>query len=64
MLHNLCIMENVPLIDLDDINSNEFDFGIFEPMVDPDANHVQRRINRDLIAGRLVRQQIVQTMFT
>jgi len=58
VLHNLCIEENVPLID-DDIEDD--DLGIYH--VDDNEEMTQGRQNPELVAGLRFRQNIVNRLF-
>lgn len=61
MLHNLCIEENVPLINDDD--GEDFDLGVYNLPVALNEDIRENRQNQDLIAGRRFRQNIVNRMF-
>ena len=63
MLHNLCIEENIPLLnetdDVDDIGN--IDLGLYHFNQNED---IQNRQNPELLAGRRFRQNIVNRLFT
>jgi len=59
VLHNLCIEENVPLID---DNVEDDDFGIYH--IDNNEEMTLGRQNPELVAGLRFRQNIVNRLFT
>lgn len=61
LLHNLCIQNNVPLVDIDD---PEADFGIINIRGNLQPENIRGpRANRDLLAGRQVQQRIIRNHF-
>lgn len=61
MLHNLCILENIPLInEADDVNGH-LDLGLYD--LDQNA-YVHNRQSQELVAGQRFRQNIVNLLFT
>lgn len=58
-LHNICVDNNIPLEDVEDYP--EFEYGIFE---NEPINYVNEVNNPQLVAGRRVRQNIVNNHFT
>ncbi|XP_008182278.1 putative nuclease HARBI1 [Acyrthosiphon pisum] len=62
VLHNLCIMDNIPLYN-EDFDTNEVDYGIFQQN-NVDNAHIDDRGNPELTAGQRARQQIVDRYFT
>lgn len=59
VLHNLCIEENVPLID-EEVEDD--DFGIYQAVDNEEMS--QSRQNPELVAGLRFRQNIVNRLFT
>lgn len=59
VLHNLCIVENIPLIEED---VEEDDFGMYQ--VNDNEEMTQNRQNPELVAGFRFRQNIVNRLFT
>lgn len=59
VLHNLCIEENVPLID-EEVEDD--DFGIYQVVDNEEMS--QSRQNPELVAGLRFRQNIVNRLFT
>lgn len=60
VLHNLCIINNVPEVELDP--EEEFDFGIYENIANVHED-INNRINPELRAGRNRRDQLIRTHF-
>lgn len=63
VLHNMCITDNVPLVDVDE--DEIIDFGIYQTLDEALLNNrgmVDLR-NPELSSGRHIRDQIVQTLF-
>lgn len=55
VLHNICVMNNVDLPDDEEI---EIDNGVGQNL---QVNNIQNQRNQDLLAGRAIRQEIVET---
>ena len=60
LLHNLCINENIPLIDEFE---DDYDLGFIEQN-NANIDNINNRQNPEFIAGRRVRQQIVERFYT
>lgn len=60
LLHNLCINENIPLIDEFE---EDYDLGFIEQN-NANIDIINNRRNPEPTAGRLVRQQIVERFYT
>lgn len=60
VLHNLCIEQNIPLIDEDEMDG--YDLGVYNIDLNEDA--VQNRQHPELVAGLRFRQNIVNRLFT
>jgi len=60
LLHNLCINENIPLIDEFE---EDYDLG-FNEQNNANIDVINNRQNPELTAGRRVRQQIVERIYT
>ncbi|KAL5237402.1 hypothetical protein ACI65C_004812 [Semiaphis heraclei] len=61
VLHNMCIMDNVPLLDIGEDDST--DLGIYQQLEESVNNDVADIRNPELANGRRVRQQIVESLF-
>lgn len=60
VLHNLCIEQNIPLIDEGEVNDS--DLGVYN--IDLNEDEAQNRQNPELVAGLRFRQNIVNRLFT
>lgn len=59
-LHNICIENNVPLVELEP-DEEEIDFGLLVP--NPVDDVIIRRVNPDLALGRSMQQNIIRNYF-
>lgn len=64
VLHNLCISENVPIIDGDNDEVADLELGLYHFPMEEHNDDVPNRQNQELIAGQRFRQNIVNRLFT
>lgn len=62
ILHNMCIEENVPILNLEEENCVDFGMDINENVIENE--NARNRINPELVAGRRLQKLLIRNMFT